>query len=482
MPTFDAAVDDQTTMLAPRDGVEGVRLAWRSTWLLVDGQTLTARFPHCSSTSSSPGSGLYCLPSRPTMSSQPDTLRDAARLRPFWLYAAATACACGGPERVGGLPAPEPAPAPAPSRAPSPAIVPSPPPPAPPTRRFVRAEVVDTPCAPIYGSPYFFDFSPDGRRIVELYENGDQCVWHFEEGRALHPRRIRSGLAWEDDDYAHFPVFVPFSPNGRLGVTFDEETAALVWRLERRAPPRRFNPRPGEDVQAALLTDTALVLKYHDDDILVYWLDRRGKLTFRPSLRAGGSMIASDDGSLLALANGGELGVWELSSGVVRLSPKNISIVKNAFGFTPGAKQVVAVGTDGVHHTWDLEGTNESGLGDRAVSLRRGGFTDAWVAPGAAFTVGVAAGAPAIYRVNLGTVQVDPLPITLTSDWMAASFSRDGTRMALHGGDHRSWVIDVPGARVEALLHDEMCHDEIWRFGPSGAVLTYGFAPCVSTP
>ena len=81
------------------------------------------------------------------------------------------------------------------------------------------------------------------------------------------------------------------------------------------------------------------------------------------------------------------------------------------------------------------------------ASLRRGGFTDAWVAPGAAFTVGVAAGAPAIYRVNLGTVQVDPLPITLTSDWMAASFSRDGTRMALHGGDHPR----VPGGWREFM-------------------------------
>lgn len=279
---------------------------------------------------------------------------------------------------------------------------------------------------------------------------------------------------------------MPFSPDGRWGLTFDGADTALVWRLERGGPPmRRFKPFAGEPIVDALLTNTTLILQDHDGQIFVGSLERSGALPTPPSLGSAAYVIASDDGRLLARLHGDQLGVWDLASASFRLPPVTVRVAERAFGFTLDGRRIVAVDTAGVLHAWSLDVTAEHDSDALMVPLLAHGFSRVWLAPGAAHVVGLDADAIAIYHPNLDTraSRADPLPgvdLEATAAW--ASFARDGRRAALSGPE-ATWLVDLPRGRVEAILPEGPCRDVVgWAFAASGAVLASNFAPCVWSP
>jgi len=323
-------------------------------------------------------------------------------------------------------------------------------------------------------SPYSFDFSKDGRQIIELFETGDQCIWEIEDGQALRPRAIRSRRPWRDYDYWMLPPStVPFSPDGRWGLTFDYTRAALVWRLGRQGRPvRRFDRFSEDGVALALLTDNAVVLQNFDGATFVGSIEGRGR-SLGPSLGARAEMTVSRDGSLLALSTGARIGAWELSSGAARLPETKIRLTGSAFAFTDDGRRLVGVGTDGALHTWEI--TPSAANTYHSVPLRAGEFSRVWVAPGARHLVGWADGTLTIYRIDVSSaaVHADVLPtVFFDHDITArASFSRDGARVVL-GSTNTSWLIELAGPRIEAILTDELYRGDVWAIDPSGRLLS----------
>ena len=182
--------------------------------------------------------------------------------------------------------------------------------------------------------------------------------------------------------------------------------------------------------------------------------------------------------------HGDQLGVWDLASATFRLPPVTVRVAERAFSFTPDGRRLVDVDTAGALHAWNLDSIADHPRDAFTVPLGPHKFSRVWVVPGAAHVVGLDAGAAAIYHINLETraVRVDPLAgVDLEATAVWTSFSRDGRRAAL-SGPNATWLVDLPGGRVEAVLPEGPCRTVEWAFAASGAVLSYGLEPCVWNP
>ena len=239
----------------------------------------------------------------------------------------------------------------------------------------------------------FAEFSPDGKLILTVADEGDAVLWEAASGRRLHrlagpyaqmrgassvlsagfsPDGSRVGLVdWHPYVYdiaAGKPIFeleghagqvrdINYSPDGQWIVTASEDRTARIWRAA-SGKSAAVLPHDTEVITAAFSPGGRwTVTRTAGDRVIHVWetagWKRVAAIDVRPGVLAG--FASSPDGEfILTTAGMPEAVVFETGSGarVAELTGHADQVL--AAGFSPDGRRIVTAGLDGRVHLYDF--------------------------------------------------------------------------------------------------------------------------------
>jgi WD40 repeat protein len=199
-----------------------------------------------------------------------------------------------------------------------------------------------------------------GRRVRDLVFTADGTLAVLEpDAVTLHDARIsrfRGSLPLPPGtaDCCRLAL----SPDGQTLVAGCERAERVVWDL----PARRLvgcGPAPGPCRGLHFLPDGRRLVWVDGDDLRVWAaVDAAPAPAFAAEcLKDVAAAALSRDGRLLALAQGREVAVWEVSGRTRVLRRDGHRATVRALAFTPDGRALVSGGEDGEAFVWDLAGS-----------------------------------------------------------------------------------------------------------------------------
>jgi eukaryotic-like serine/threonine-protein kinase len=192
------------------------------------------------------------------------------------------------------------------------------------------------------------DFTPDGTLVIlepDAVTLNNPRLGRFSGALPLPPG---------DPDPCHLAL----SPDGRTLVAGSGKAERMVWDLTTRRL-LRSGPAPGPCRGLYFLPDGRRVVWVDGDEVRV-WAAAAAAAPAPPfaadCLRDVTAMAVTRDGRLLALAQGREVSVWEVSSRQRVLRRDGHRDTVRALAFTPDGHALVSGGDDGEAFVWDLSG------------------------------------------------------------------------------------------------------------------------------
>ncbi len=170
-------------------------------------------------------------------------------------------------------------------------------------------------------------FSPDGKRLATAHLDGTTKVWRVNDGRL---ERVLRGHLW-------FVRAVAFSTDGRLLATAGQDHTARLWNVESGQELAVFRGHVGEVMKVAFSPDGHRLLTGSYDGTLKLW-----------EIRGGDSAAASRRATATA----------SLASRSAEPPDQTFSVgtsgVAAALAFHPDGRRLASVGWDGMLRIHDL--------------------------------------------------------------------------------------------------------------------------------
>ncbi|WAS93297.1 hypothetical protein [Nannocystis punicea] len=333
-------------------------------------------------------------------------------------------------------------------------------------------ELHDTPCGAIESQVYWMGFGVDGDSLVVLYDSGEQCVLQVRGRRLVSPRRIRPPRLVERDGWPFHPMGIPFSPDGRWGLTFSADEEPLLQRLGSSRPPTCLRPFGDALVHEVLLSADAALFQNEEGDVVAWSYARRRRLDVSFGMGSPGQMVASEDGRVVALSDGSSVAAWEVETGATVL-PRFVRSRVQDIAFTAD-RRLVAVDAAGGYYSWKLPVTDPEVEVERAElgRVRREGSL--WIVPGSG----------AVLRAIDNEVSIDHVlepgaaPRSrafavpgLKHEFAAPSFTPDGGRVSL-SVDQSTWFIDLDALVLAGMTGRYECDRSEWALRNDGLAVS----------
>jgi hypothetical protein len=333
-------------------------------------------------------------------------------------------------------------------------------------------ELHDTPCGAIAAQVYWMGFGVGGDSLVVLYDSGEQCVFQVRGRRLVSPRRIRPPRPVERDGWPLHPIGIPFSPDGRWGLTFSADEEPLLQLLGSSRPPTRLRPFGDELVHEVLLSADAALFQSQEGDVVAWSYARRRRLDVSFGMGPPGRMIASEDGRLVALSDGSSVAAWELETGATVL-PRFVRSRVRGIAFTAD-RRLVAVDAAGLYYSWKLPVTDPEVEVERAELGRSRREGSLWIVPGSGAVLRAIDSEVSIDRV----LEPGAAPRSRTfavpglkHEFAAPSFTPDGGRVSLRV-DRSTWFIDLDELAVEGMTARYECDRSEWALRSDGLAVS----------
>jgi WD40 repeat protein/tetratricopeptide (TPR) repeat protein len=188
-------------------------------------------------------------------------------------------------------------------------------------------------------------FSPDGRKMASGSSDGKVVVWDTESAKQLH---ILSGHLDQVTSLA-------FSrPDGRLLATASDDGSVRLWDVSEGTQVRTLYGHVGGVKALAFGRDERQLATAGDDNRVVVWDATRGRVLYSLPFRDVFDLDFSSDGSLLAVAIGDRVEIWDTATRARRstLTGHTNSVLR--VRFSRDARQVATASYDATVRVWRL--------------------------------------------------------------------------------------------------------------------------------
>ena len=356
----------------------------------------------------------------------------------------------------------------------------------------------------------YIRFSPDSKRLAG--PAGDRLikVWDVPSGKVLLT------LAGHTDEI----TAVAFSPDGKQIVSAGWDATALLWDAETGELERTFAGQEAGISTVAFSPDGAGLYTASDGGgQIIAWDVATGEQLFsieRPTFVSVFGIAVSPDGTQFATAEGTIVRIWDAATGQALRTLFGHTSLGSAVDYSPDGKYVVSASEDGTARIWEAEsgkqvltlaghaggvlGTGFMPDGDRVATASRdmtikiwdvspqGGsdwmnlpgnwdrlFDVAYSPDGSRLAAWGFDGLTRVWEVTSGK-ELMSIPHGINQMGGYLSFSPDGTRLAMSGGESPT-VFDLEGGvelpTLEALPG---CEAATPTFSPDGTRIAAGCA------
>src|SRR6266545_807313 len=338
-------------------------------------------------------------------------------------------------------------------------------------------------------SIYFFSanayvsFSPDGRRIVTVFDDGTAQIWDVESGKPV-------GEPMRHEDRV---VAANFSPDGQRIVTASWDKTARLWDAQSGKPMGEPMRHESLVYAASFSPDGERIVTASHDKTARVWDVQSGEPVGEPMRHESAVFAASfsADGRRIVTASGETARVWDAESGKPVGEPMRHEGSVYAASFSRDGRWIATASLDKTARVWEGESSkpvgepmrhegqvwaaNFSPDGRRIVTASRDKSARVWEADS-----GKPVGEPMRHEgtVNAASFSPDGRRIVTASDdktarvWEAesgkpvgepmrhegtvnaASFSADGRRIVSASGEStRVWDAESGKPMVEPMFH-----------------------------
>jgi WD40 repeat protein/energy-coupling factor transporter ATP-binding protein EcfA2 len=315
-------------------------------------------------------------------------------------------------------------------------------------------------------------FSPDGRKMATGSADGKVVIWDVKSGTPLH---ILGGHVDKVNALA-------FSrPDGRLLATAGDDASLRIWNVSSGKPAgRALYGHIGSVDAVAFGRDERQLVTAGEDRQVILWDGLEGRILYSFRFREVFDINLSTDGSLLAVATGLDVEIWDTAARVRRWSLTGHTNSVSKVRFSRDPRLVATAGFDSTVRVWrlPLDDRKRQQQAKELVQIRTEPSTDvrktlitalAFRPGGDAVAAAFADGSTTIWNVAAGgellTLVGHESPVR------AVAFSPDGGTVAAAGGsDGQVLAWDLSGRRNDIRLKDIRAPAKAVAFSEAGAL------------
>ncbi len=304
-------------------------------------------------------------------------------------------------------------------------------------------------------------FSPEGQRIATASFDGTARVWNASTGKALLTLK---GHGENVDD-------VCFSPDGRrIATAGDDDATARIWDSATGRELQTVRHAGGLDA-VSFSPDSRRLVTSHRDGTATIWDVATGREFTR--LRGGPNLDLkaadfSPDGRRIVTGGMDHLArVWDTRSGRELFTLKGHALVVSSVRFSPDGRRILTASLDGTARIWDAAGPQETGT----LAGHQGWVSCVRFSPdGLRIATGSVDHTVKVWDSRSGG-EIRTLAGHSGMVWSVA-FSRDGHRMVTASEDGTARLWDAASGRELRVLSDRTrrsARAEGIDVGPEGA-------------
>ncbi len=188
-------------------------------------------------------------------------------------------------------------------------------------------------------------FSPDGQSLLTSSADTTAALWNVKTGRLV--RKFRG--------HATAVNSAVFSADGKKVLTGSTDKTAMLWDADTGGQIRVFKGHTDEVVGVALSPDGKTIATASTDRNAKLWNADTGEVLF--SLRTFDTVSGiefSPDGKLVGASNfSNAVNFWDTATGKAVGQTRRVNLDLNAFAFTPDARRFFSGGKDATAKLWD---------------------------------------------------------------------------------------------------------------------------------
>jgi WD40 repeat protein len=311
--------------------------------------------------------------------------------------------------------------------------------------------------------------SPQGLLAATEFWSGDVRMWDLASGEESPRLRGHPVMAWQ----------VAFSPDGRMLASTSSDQKINLWDVTNRTLLASMVGHQSEIWSLAFSPDGKRLFTGSKDETIAVWptTPERQIHSFTVASTRESPPLFSPDGLVVAAGVGSgevplQVSLWDVETAAAKMT---LLDEKAALWFSPDAKVLATLSTNGEFHYWDLAtrtirrrvalSDNASPRGRTIVSK------DGRVAAGLTLDDTRRGWVPKVYDVQSGLCRGE-LPTTIRSV-ISLDFSADGSMLAM-GGDRMVELWDVHNSKLLRSLNAHKDGGPSVAFSPRGDILATG--------
>lgn len=300
-------------------------------------------------------------------------------------------------------------------------------------------------------------YSPDGQLAATGAYDRTARLWDVSTGSCLR-------VLGDHDNWVHD---VAFSPDGKLLASFDD--SVRIWNVEDGTLQQNIDKKTGLIIAAEYSADGRLAAAASADTVTLYNAATGAELfTLEGHSNTSGQVVFSPDSQLLASVSGGEICLWETSTGMLRhvLRSERTGSDDYQLVFSPDSQSLASVHLK-FTVLWDVV----SGAPQQTLMYEVDAIAFSPDHQLVAMHVN-SFGEPTVTEIRSVTTgkswHTDETPDCLATDIL---FSPDGQILALAAKDRSVWLLGVTTHEHFVIIKNP--HDFVTRlkFSPDGQTL-----------